>query len=454
MFDRRTVLAAGIMSAVFSVSMGADPAVASKTMDPIFTLDHQTRLCTADANGRRFVDRGRLALVFLEQAGTPYEWIADGHSPESLREMAIGLIIKEEPFDDRDDKKKAKAVHKALNRLKSSFQIFLRKDASDYKHYDVYVPVAITDAETEELRFSDFFPDQFGEPVVSILCLEGEAKAQDKNVFDKFLGKVRIRGKLTELALSRTDAKTAAPAKIALTENLEAKSRTVQADGLIGYPVNVCSEKGVCSLIPYVEYHRRKTTSDSEPSEKVETVGLGFLFDAVVETEPVFWQVSLAPQYIFDEGQSTELWKGNAFLAPSFTIGDAITLGRYNILAKGDLWVKPELRGIAEAGLVAAGGTSPVFVEDNEYFGAGAEASLQVKLPNLELIKDLTFGVSYRYMELFSLPIDRATRWTGSALYAFGKDKNFTLSFDYENGRNEQTFQDEEFYTISLGIRY
>ena len=50
--------------------------------------------------------------------------------------------------------------------------------------------------------------------------------------------------------------------------------------------------------------------------------------------------------------------------------------------------------------------------------------------------------------------VEDVRRFESALLYTVPDSTNLTVQFAYENGDNAETFQEEEFFMITLGFRY
>ncbi len=416
--------------------------------DKLFAADRMAELCGDGPDGERYVGRGALALAMYNAAGLPAQFISE-QSKRSIEERAVKIMRQDTlPLDFSTNTKQKKGFEEAFEDVRGSFQQFLAGDWESNKYYTVRTSIS------GSLLPKHFFGTANAAPVITIVCEDAKAPMTTAKRISNLSDKVRLRGKVDDLLLAGNKVDTASPAQISFTNNTGTGKKTAQVDGVLGFFFDIGTEGIPVSLIPYVEYHNKRTTKQDTPVDKIETLTIGGLFSTQASTGEVEWDLSLAPQYVIDIAEDVEFWKGEGFLDPSFSIGSGVTVGRYNIMSNGDVWIKPDVKGILEAGHVVKDGQSPILKKGDDFFGIGGEVSLSLFFPNAPLIGNFVFGTSYRHVELFSLPIDHAAKWIVSADYKLGGSENYTLSFDFEKGRNAQTYQDEESWKVSLGLRF
>lgn len=424
-----------------------DPATATQSGLLLSAKQHDT-LCTRKVDGKRYVDRGQLALAILTQANIPHRFLTGKTGAHSLSERAIKIVTGKVAFPKTDEGRKARL---RLDQSMGSFAIFLNDLGPRNENYQVRAPIGIEQA---TLIPDDFFGTEKRSPTVDIVCISVSEPEEGEGDTGWLEQRLRIRGTQRDLRLTGDAAKTAKPATLAITDNIDTGKTTAEINALVGLAFSKTQSDKIFTAIPFVEYHREKTTKKDEAASKVETLGLGVMLNALNDFETVAVETTLTPQFVFDRAQNTQFIKLSSSISPSFAFGPDIIVGSYNILANGNVWLKPDISFLAEAGRVTKAGNSPVLALNDTFSGVGGQASLHFYLPNIPMARSFLFGASYRYMELFSLPISHAAKWTLSTEYSFDENKNYSVSATYENGRNEVSYQDEEAWKLALGVRY
>ncbi|MEP4189972.1 MAG: hypothetical protein ABJN51_02755, partial [Sneathiella sp.] len=291
-------------------------------------------------------------------------------------------------------------------------------------------------------------------PKGNLRCLEPlEGKQQEAgNIFLDLASYIRVRGAVKDLG--KKDIKKASSAEISYKNDIEGGESTFKAKGVVGFPINALWGGQDIAVIPYLDYQATDIRKKLETDDRTETLAVGALVETRVNTGDIKWKISVAPNYLFDREKDTETWNVGARFDPAFTIGDNFAIGRFNLSDNGNIWVKPSAALIAQAASVQVSGSNPIFNEEGAYYGAGAELGLDVRFRNIPFLDKLAFETRFRYIRLFSLPIEDAVRWSISASYALNDAENVTLKTTYEDGRNMKTFEDEETWFVGLGVRF
>ena len=426
--------------------------------DNIFSESRKEELCTVDAGVELQVGRPALAIAILDEAKLS-RILLKGKTRKGNEARALDIMRDRSLLENAD--LTAEQIE-PFDKTFDSISLWLQARGAGNSHYKVRSEIQ------GSIKPKHFFGREANKaknqtalaPVVTIACTDSPVQARQdvgdsigatlQSLMEDFV----VRGDVKGLSVAKGDLSAASPAEISFTDNIEKKEETFQADVVLGRPFNFDFETFPTSVIPFLEYHNKKTTTRDAPASKVETIGPGVLVNTFVDTDPIAWEFSGSAQYVFDEAQGNDIVRGETFFDPSFEISDRVFIGKYSKLENGVLEIRPDLSAVALAGHVADDGTSPILEKDDDFYGVGGQASLNVFFPNLPTIKNLTLGVSYRYVELFSLPIDNAAKWEATAEYSLDQSGNFTVRFVYEDGRNATTFQDEEFWKVAFGVRF
>ena len=460
----------GVVGGLLTV-MSAVAGHASATVEEVLKIDSQIDVCVNDADqvNEKYVGRSDLALEIVRVAGAA-SLLSRVQGDLSRGNKAIGQLVAREPFPDAAANDPAVEKFKVLRdafivylsgfggsidgfRVKArpgvetrdfTLLSFLGTNEREYK-------TALSDADVTALKLNE-------RALVDIQCVDaGTRVAEDswnRGSRGSFGQRIRIRNKASDLTIAGNQLKGANAAAVSLTRNVSERSSTAQIDGVLGVAFSDADKEVAYTYIPYLEYHRSTTTVAGEVSDKVETLAPGFTFNMLTGTRAFTWSLSVSPQYVFDTAQDTEFLKGTMEFLPSFKIFDDIRLGIGNELLGGDIVFRPSIKVIGDAGWTTQAGNSQVLGEDDQYYALGGAANATVVFPKADIFKRLAFKAGYRYLRLYSVPLESAGRWSLSADYYLDDDQHYSISAQYENGRHHQTFQDEEFWKVALGILF
>ena len=310
----------------------------------------------------------------------------------------------------------------------------------------------------EKFKFIGFFKN---EPPFAIKCEEvstpgSRAKEINKSIISA-LGGLRIRKDIDELTLiteEPTDEtvkerekglKSAKLATFSVAQNYETDETTIGIEGAIGYRIQ--------NFTPFVAY---ETIEKSGDDNDIEVVSPGILYDKLFlkAIGPAAIHVRGKAFTALDLEQEAQRLAFEGSLEPGFSIAPGFALGGYSAPFDGPVWIRPSVQLIGEASHVVDAGSSVELAEADNFFGVGTKAGLKVKLPELPILNTATLSFDYRVLQMiagddalydqFEVSLD----WTPEDLPYLG------VSVSYEIGENQQTYQDEESLTFSLGVRF
>ncbi len=426
-------------------------------IEDILTRENQDQLCREGPNGELYVSKNALAQAMFVYLGLPISLVLenkDKGTEENILELFRKGTLEGTPV--------GKEFNKKYERLYTTFIAFIKQQKVRNGAYSIHLNLkdllSLKENGQLSLKPTDFFGRSGEFSKFSIKCnviSEEEVVDSNGNFFKEWPNYFRIRGNVKDLSTAKiTQNSKESSAQLSFTDDKEKEEQTVQVDGVLGIPLEMKWNETPFQFIPFVEYHNKDTNKNGGDDERVESLILGASLDVVEEAMGAVWQITMVPQYVFDKGEHAEYWRGEAIIDPAFTIGSNFAVGRYNILSDGNVWIKPEIYGLLEAGWIEKEGTNPILEKSDEFFGYGAQASVSVTFPKVPALGNIVFSTSYRHVELSSLPIDDASKWIVSADYKLNGAKNFILGLRYENGRNDKTYQNEEFWRVALGVRF
>jgi len=257
---------------------------------------------------------------------------------------------------------------------------------------------------------------------------------------------LRIRGAVPDLTVSLKDIKAAKPATIGFDKDEVADKSTFAVKGVAG--LHFGDKHGVYDAIPYLAYERKRVTGAGD----IEKISPGLLLGYRIETYDYSVHSRLEASYVFDEEQDAEQGKLRLYISPAFRLGESGgTLFGTPLKGLGDLRLRPDLTLIGDASTVPDAGTSTELAGVDDYYGLGGELSLRlghVAVPNF------TLKLGVRYLELFGeIGADNATRYYGALEYSPASTP-FGIALTFSEGENDDTFQREDKFGLSLTVRY
>lgn len=451
----------------------------------IFTKDNRSELCPEAAE---HVNEASLAIKLLEFAEISLFSVnrvsvpPSFHSPEQAQIGTLGRVAlylvsfhardTREPISAPDEASIRVALgDKAQKRLQAalgSFGDFLAAGGRSKLGYKV------------ELRFDnvrdplarDMFPSEgmkkFNSGLAVINCGPLTNSSNDEGIIDAVIAQAvfgdlasrfRLRGKVEDLRISRAQRdkfRSASSASVSFTDNQASGVETFKTQFVTGVAFGGPGQG--YSVIPYAHYQNSITAKRNAPTNQVEVLATGMLFERLFRVGNTAWDIGLYPTATFDLQQNSEIVRLRAFVEPSFALGnDDYPLFIGGIYAPDPLlglfYYRPDIKLIAEFGHILDRGSSPDFGPKDEYSGIGGEVSLDVRL-NVDLLSRLTGKVTYRYMELFSVAQDQMERLAFDLSLALDEEGKYAIKWEYVDGENVETLQTEKFWGISFSAKF
>jgi hypothetical protein len=143
-------------------------------------------------------------------------------------------------------------------------------------------------------------------------------------------------------------------------------------------------------------------------------------------------------------------------LDPAIAYDGTLVIGRYYTLVKGVL-IRPDVTGVVEGSHVADRGTSKELEDASDFLGVGGDVRGRIRLLPLDpRFTNFLVDIGWKYRNFFigDLQNENLSRFIFNIAYVFPYLENVTLNFGYENGDNLETYQDEEYYKIALGLKF
>ena len=270
-----------------------------------------------------------------------------------------------------------------------------------------------------------------------------------------FIGdRLRLRSSASELPKA---FKNAEAASVAYNNNDEEETTSAEVDVAAGLSFNQSTDDSRLTYIPYLQYGRSKTSVSDGPGTDKEFASTGLLIE-LFQRVSYFnnWYLTAQPSVTLDLEQKSETFAFKASVEPTFSIESRdfpFILGGYNDTWLGLIAVRPDLKAVFEGGYVFDNGSSPDLKDEQEYFGAGIEPELAIR-PIMPFLDRFKFSLSYRYMEITGLELDEVERVDVGATYDLATDGQYTVRLSYVDGENPNTFQDENFWGVTFGVKF
>jgi hypothetical protein len=276
-----------------------------------------------------------------------------------------------------------------------------------------------------------------------------------------------VRNSIDDLSVSRGDAaafKKLSSASASYTDNKEKGETTIAVDIVLGVGRRVTRNDYLHAFIAYENDDTDTDNPDDDDRSK----------DVSALKPGVMWAHSLAAGErggaqlfgtwgavvypTFDFAQDSETLKLRTFLndvTPNLPGAPAALCGAPLPLAGGHVLLDCRINAFAEIAHVFDAGTNKDFqtLEDDRYIGLGGKAGIIVGFDKVEFMQPFTAKVSYQFMGVVSGPLADPDRFEASLAYKIGAS-NFELGVAYADGRNFDTFVEEETLKLTAGWKY
>jgi hypothetical protein len=275
---------------------------------------------------------------------------------------------------------------------------------------------------------------------------------------ESFLDHWRIRVKPEDLAVGRDtdDFKGLAPASLALANDQIAKKDTFDIHTVLGYALPSLQLEGgtVLTPIPFIRYDRDYVATAKPPANSnVNNVSVGIQGDLLFPMLPtVYSELIFQPQYVQGLDAGFQIVKFHTSLQPEPLMP---ALGYPLDLGVLDLKATAYVRGVLNIGSVLASGGSRAFLTTNNFMLAGPQlgASFFDDLDG-SLLNGVSIPIDYTYLHSFSGGLGGIRLLDIAANYALPKTKYVSIGFSYTNGKNLDSYQIQNIYKLTLGIKY
>lgn len=474
------------MSRYLTVAMVIAVLLTQPVSAAVLIAGNKAQLCTAHYNGKPAVDKDALAFVIAIEAGAGL--YLDGSNPTGLRDGVIQLRsekaiqsepvyavlncgsksdpAKNQPFGPEVDLQKDKRALQARNEIAKIIEelLFLITKGSvgdgeikyriERRTMVVGAPKDDKDWVNTDLLFQD-------DPPLVIFCEESintssppvpvPENSQHPSVGISAVNFIRLRGSVEDLTVKANDLKSAKPASVTYQHNVKANNETFGINGVLG--VHFGDSAGVFDAIPFISYENRSSTGSKGNIEKLSP---GLLFGYKIEHPDFAIHTRLEASLIEDLHYDCSQVKLRVYADPAFALGKGrgVLFGSY-LMPIGPLQWRPDLTLIGDVSHINDKGTNPALAEANNYFGLGGELSLRTRLNLGQPISDFDLQAGVRYLKLFGgISKQEARRWFWTFNYSPANFPYVGIALSFSKGENDDTFQDEEIYSLNFTVRY
>lgn len=442
-------------SAAFGL-VGSIGHAGAETLTDILTEENSGRLCAPDADGRSTVDRLAFGTELLNAIGYPF-LLLDRANPAGRSNRGVSedevfyALTNDEPYGPNTSGYSAEDLQKikgGISGLKTSFSTLLEKADHPPKGYRIERPADYQDALAEYFTRGSR---------ITIVCSVGTdpGPKPKPTVLQKVVDKFRFVGNVDHLKRDDDESgvklEDADAAKLSYRRDQVAHSDTFNVNFVTGYEFR--DDDHGLSIIPYIQYQDEETGKRHAPDEKVESLSGGLMVDGYAKVSKALnFEYRLYPTFNVDLQQDAESVKLDAALAPTFDTPLG-TIGLWTPSLGGfSFW--QEIQILAEGGHVFDHGTSEDFTDGDEYFGIGGEVTLRVRYDDWAPLKQLYAYATYRRLQLFDSQLDHIGRLSAGVVYSFPEVENVQLRFDYVDGQNSVTSQDEHYWETAIGLKF
>jgi len=481
------------LSAHCAVAIAIACFYTGNAMAQILTPDRSDQLCVPQEDKKFYVDADALFEMLVREAETPFAVLAlaaDDHAVVTREDfLAIiqhGDIDKDAVISSDKLKKQIQPAIEKLKNFREDFYVDMSEKMTSRSAFEQSDSIVTAAKEEDVDGFFEFLVTNLTQPSgPKIVCnnykpapisAQPQQNVGGKNRPKKSLAAVasralRIRGETSDLAkLSLYDAhnSSAKQAAIKTYNALSAATLSYRRDeidnesvfaikGAVGFNFPAGKLFGAkFSALPYTTYERSQTTNASGATT-VHIVSPGLL--AVLNeysSNNFHYTATLATQAAFDLEQDSEKIVFKGTFEPVLTLApfnrfpnESKRLGRF-------AYITPKFVLLAEAADVLDAGTSAELAGFKDYYALGFDSGLAFSGTQGTVIENFGVKIGYRRLEFVGgdIGINNVSRFTAELIVAPPGIQNYFLSLKYEDGENAETFQNEEFWNLSIGLRY
>ena len=269
------------------------------------------------------------------------------------------------------------------------------------------------------------------------------------------LSPVRLRGTTADLAISRdqaADFKNASSAKIAITNDNEAHKNTFEGHMALGYAIPLTEKNGVdYQGIPYFKLDRSYVGGSGAPktATNVDNVGFGFQQNILFPINGIYGNLAVQPDYTYSLRSDAKVGKVQ-FIYEAYP--PLRWFGRTEPIGWMGLSSFFNARALFNIGRVFNPGTDTTLT-DSTFTQAGVSASYTLSSDDsTSPFNGFSLPITYAYLYGFVGNYKAVQQLTIEVDYAL--TKFVSISASNTSGRNPDTFEKQNLYKLSLGVKY
>ncbi len=437
----------------------------------VFKKNNIKYLCVK-VNGQLRVKREALALTLMNMS-TAFQSLAerdeilanatqDGNSVPAVTDAEIiHFVSSTAPFGINKvyTPEQVAAQDAQLPFLTALWQWFGGGHAQN-RYFRLTGPTASTDPERYFQKDSKY----------EIECGERADVAEEKKGFfpkpwDK---NIVVRKKVADISVTQKDIKKAHGAQLSISDDAIKMKKVLSVEGLVGVVIagtgaDRAQELGSPAigsrdlywfkLVPYVYYKSVTNRPTSGGSRDIDYFSPGITgnFTVINEANTFSYDLQLETSNTIDVANDSSVYNLGVRFSPSFYDGKTVIFGASIGLPGTPLSVRPDLALIARQFVIDTAGSNPDLKDKRTYTGLGFEATAHFYLDAPGSPLSNFVGKAGYYYQQNTNEVPDIIRLTAGISYVV--NANFTVDLDYINGRDPNTLQDEDRWTIALSFR-
>lgn len=368
------------------------------------------------------------------------------------------------------------AAYERIAQAMGSLDTWLYSGSKTNEYYDVVVRGG-GEAEAYEI-FEDNSPvtivcvDKAAAPASSPPQPRSKAEASETRVLPKtWKAQVIVRKSVDDIPIESSKITKANAALLSYSEDREENSQSATIDGLIGVTIAGTGAESAerarhwretgrrypyywFKVTPYLYGKSFDLSPDSLTNADIEYVQPGVAGTLTWVSSEGAFSFNLIGDFSHtdDIAQDGSLYEGGFSFWPSLQIGDTAWFNAPLFI--GRVGVRPSLGLIARTVYVEDAGTNLAYANTQSFFRYGVDTGLKFFIPfKIKYFSSLEARVRYLYLE-DTESVQNVERVEAGLAISPAKLQNITLEFDYADGQDETTLQDEDRWTAGLGLRF
>ena len=237
-------------------------------------------------------------------------------------------------------------------------------------------------------------------------------------------------------------------ASVAMTQDIGSDSRIVSVKGAILRPTRLGADSNHL-LLPGIELNR--LTNDTEPEREVDSLtfrlGSAFRFERQWLGGSALY-VHVNPLVTTNFGFDVDVRAIEIQMEPS--LGDEGLGADWGI---GPLGMRLRMLFQAEYGEVVDAGNRDYLREGDSFSRLGAKFGLKLVPKGIELIEGLEGSINYEHFEDLSGDLRARSLLSAALQYKLDEDGRLTLETKYFRGDSSVALENEETWTVGLGVK-